>query len=98
MLLFTLEAALFPVVETISPCFAVPEASTTSLVVPPEGGLKGAGLDEAPTRSHGFGGGLPPAHINGQNSTKPQSTNKDGNSHTLKRNVKVVPISLYGIA
>ena len=66
MLLFTLEAALFPVVETISPCFAVPEASTTSLVVPPEGGLKGAGLDEAPTRSHGFGGGLPPAHINGQ--------------------------------
>ena len=66
MLLFTLEAALFPVVETISPCFAVPEASTTSLVVPPEGGLKGAGPDEAPARSHGFGGGLPPTnHING---------------------------------
>jgi hypothetical protein len=67
MLPFTLEAALFPVVETISPCFAVPEASTTSLVVPPEGGLKGVGPDEAPARSHGFGGGLPPAnHINGK--------------------------------
>lgn len=62
MLLFTLEATLFPAAETTSPCFAVPEASTTSLVLPPEGGLKGTGPDEAAARSHGFGGGLPAAN------------------------------------
>lgn len=45
-------------VETISPGFAVPEASTTSLVLPPDEGLNGAGLDEPPARSQGFGGGL----------------------------------------
>lgn len=42
--------------ETISPGFAVPEDSTTSLVVPADGGLKGAGPDEAATFSHGLGG------------------------------------------
>lgn len=35
-----------------------------SLVVPPDGGLKGAGPDEVPTRSHGFGGGLVPENHN----------------------------------
>lgn len=45
-------------VETISPGFAVPEASTTSLVAPVEGGLNGAGPDEDdPALSQGFGGG-----------------------------------------
>ena len=79
MLLFTLEATLFPAAETTSPCFAVPEASTTSLVLPPEGGLKGTGPDEAPARSHGFGGGLPAAdHIHGQIFVKPPTRNKDG--------------------
>ena len=51
-------------VETISPGFAVPEASTTSLVLPADGGLKGAGPDdEAPARSQGFGGGLLPTKM-----------------------------------
>lgn len=46
------------VAVTVSPGLAVPEASTTSLVVPPDGGLKGAGpeVPSAPARSHGFGG------------------------------------------
>ena len=44
--------------ETISPGFAVPEASTTLLVQPADGGLKGAGPDEEPACSQGFGGGL----------------------------------------
>lgn len=43
---------------TISPGLAVPEASTTSLVLPADGGLKGAGPEEAPLLSHGFGGGV----------------------------------------
>lgn len=52
-------AAFLSEVETISPGFAVPEASTTSLVRPADGGLKGAGPDEEPPAcSHGFGGGL----------------------------------------
>jgi hypothetical protein len=92
MLLVTLEVTLFPVAETISPCFAVPEASTTSLVVPPDGGLKGAGPDEAPARSHGFGGGLlPDNHIHRQHSAKLTMTNKDGATHTLNRNEKQSP-------
>lgn len=48
------------VVDTISPGFAVPEASTTSLVLPCDGGLNGAGPDEDPALSQGFGGGLLP--------------------------------------
>lgn len=55
---FLLTAALLSAAVTISPGFAVPEASTTSLVLPPDGGLKGAGPDEEPARSQGFGGGL----------------------------------------
>lgn len=46
--------------ETISPGFAVPEALTTSLVLPDDGGLKGAGPEEVPTRSQGFAGGVLP--------------------------------------
>lgn len=56
-----LTVAALSAVLTISPGFAVPEASTTSLVLPPDGGLKGAGPDEEPARSQGFGGGLLPA-------------------------------------
>lgn len=49
-------------VETTSPGWAVPEASTTSLVFPADGGLNGAAPEEAdPALSHGFGGGLLPA-------------------------------------
>lgn len=44
-------------VGTTSPGLAVPEASTTSLVLPLEGGLNGAGPDADPARSHGFDGG-----------------------------------------
>ena len=55
---FVFTVAFLSVVETISPGFAVPEASTTSLVLPGEGGLKGVGPDEDPARSQGFGGGL----------------------------------------
>jgi hypothetical protein len=58
MVPFTLARAFLSVVVTFSPGLAVPEASTTSLVLPPDGGLKGAGPD-APSpseRSHGFGG------------------------------------------
>jgi hypothetical protein len=53
-----LTAVFRSVAVTISPGFAVPEASTTSLVLPPDGGLNGAGPDEEPARSQGFGGGL----------------------------------------
>lgn len=42
--------------KTTSPGLAVPDASTTSLVLPEDGGLNGAGPDELPARSHGFGG------------------------------------------
>lgn len=55
---FLLTVAFLSEVVTISPGFAVPEASTTSLVLPPDGGLKGAGPDEEPACSQGFGGGL----------------------------------------
>jgi len=55
---FLLTAALLSELETISPGFAVPEASTTSLVLPADGGLKGAGPEEEPACSQGFGGGL----------------------------------------
>jgi len=57
--LFTLLAETFlSVAVTFSPGLAVPEASTTSLVLPPDGGLKGVGPDvpSPPERSHGFGG------------------------------------------
>jgi len=56
--LFTLEETFLSVAVTFSPGLAVPEASTTSLVLPPDGGLKGAGPDvpSAPERSQGFGG------------------------------------------
>lgn len=47
---------------TISPGFAVPDASTTSLVLPGDEGLKGVGPeDEVPARSQGFAGALLPA-------------------------------------
>lgn len=59
MLLLT--AVFLLAVETISPGLAVPDASTTSLVLPEEGGLKGVGPEEDPARSQGFGGGLLPA-------------------------------------
>lgn len=45
-------------VETFSPGFAVPEDSTTLLVLPVDGGLNGAGPEEDPARSQGFGGEL----------------------------------------
>lgn len=56
---FLLIVALLSEVETISPGLAVPEASTTSLVLPGDGGLKGAVAvpDDDAARSHGFGGG-----------------------------------------
>lgn len=57
---FLLIAVVASLVETISPGLAVPEASTTSLVLPGEGGLNGAPPDEDPARSQGFGGGLLP--------------------------------------
>lgn len=59
---FLLTVAFLSELETISPGFAVPEASTTSLVLPDDGGLKGAGPGEEPARSHGFGGGLAATH------------------------------------
>jgi hypothetical protein len=62
MPLVTLEVTLFPVVETTSPGLAIPEASTTSLVLPPDGGLKGAGPDDVAALSHGFGRGLLPGN------------------------------------
>jgi hypothetical protein len=62
MPLVTLEVTLFPVVETTSPGLAVPEASTTSLVLPPDGGLKGAGPDDVAAVSHGLGRRLLPAN------------------------------------
>lgn len=46
-------------VGTTSPDFAVPDASTISLVLPEDGGLNGAGPDEPPALSQGFGGGAP---------------------------------------
>lgn len=58
---FLLTAAVLSEPETISPGFAVPEASTTSLVLPADGGLNGTGPDEEPACSQGFGGGLFPA-------------------------------------
>lgn len=55
---FLLIVTLLSVVETISPGFAVPEASTTSLVLPFDEGIKGAAApDEVAVLSHGFGGG-----------------------------------------
>lgn len=53
-------AAVIPVLETTSPSFAVPEASTMSLVLPRDGGLNGAGPDAEPARSQGLGGGVVP--------------------------------------
>lgn len=58
---FLLTVALLSELETISPGFAVPEDSTTSLVLPADGGLKGVGPEAEPARSQGFGGGLLPA-------------------------------------
>lgn len=55
---FLLTVAVLSEAGTISPGFAVPEASTTSLVLPADGGLKGAGPEEEPACSQGFGGGL----------------------------------------
>ena len=54
---FLFAAAVLSAAETISPGLAVPEASTTSLVLPPDGGLKGVGPDEVPVVSQGFRGG-----------------------------------------
>lgn len=59
--MFILVAVFLSAAGKISPGFDVPDASTTSLVLPAEGGLKGVGPDEEPTRSQGFGGGLLPA-------------------------------------
>lgn len=56
---FLLKFVFLSPVETSLVC-AVPEASTTSLVLPAEVGLKGAGPEEGPARSHGFLGGLLP--------------------------------------
>lgn len=44
-------------VETILPGFAVPEASTTLLVLPFDGGLNGVGPEEGGVRSQGLKGG-----------------------------------------
>lgn len=57
---FLLATVFLSAVETISPGLAVPEASTTSLVLPADGGLNGVAPDEAPACSQGLGG-LPPA-------------------------------------
>lgn len=46
---------------TISPGLAVPDASTTSLVLPGAEGLKGEGPDELLPCSHGLGGDKLPA-------------------------------------
>ena len=53
---FLLTVAVLSEAGTISPGFAVPEASTTSLVLPADGGLKGAGPDDDAAFSQGFGG------------------------------------------
>lgn len=53
---FLLTVAELLEAETISPGFAVPEDSTTSLVLPVDGGLKGAVPDEDATFSHGLSG------------------------------------------
>ena len=59
---FAVATVFPPVAGTISPGFVVPDASTTSLVLPGDGGLKGVGPDDdVPARSHGLGGGLLPA-------------------------------------
>lgn len=55
---FLFTAVVRSAVVTISPGFAVPEASTTSLVFPADDGLKGAGPEVVPLRSQGLGGGL----------------------------------------
>jgi len=55
---FVFTVAFLGEVVTISPGFAVPEASTMSLVLPLDGGLNGAGPDDdEPALSQGFGGG-----------------------------------------
>nr|GMD14009.1 hypothetical protein Iba_chr07bCG2260 [Ipomoea batatas] len=54
---------------TISPGLAVPDASTTSLVLPGEEGLKGAGPEDDPALSQGFGGEPPPA-IKGESTSR----------------------------
>lgn len=59
--MFILVAVFLSAAGTSSPGVDVPDASTTSLVLPTEGGLKGVGPDEEPARSQGFGGGLLPA-------------------------------------
>jgi len=60
---FLFTAVFLSAVETTSPGLPVPEASTISLVLPDDGGLKGVGPDEVTARSQGFAGG-PPAIIN----------------------------------
>nr|GEY91748.1 hypothetical protein [Tanacetum cinerariifolium] len=44
-------------VRNVSAGLAVPEASTTSLILPADADLKGAGPDDDPTNSHSFRGG-----------------------------------------
>lgn len=68
--------AVLSELDTISPGFAVPEASTTSLVLPADGGLKGAGPDDPPARSQGFGGGLEAAITKKYSHHKSASENK----------------------
>lgn len=58
--MFLLTVVFLSAAETTSPGLAVPDASTTSLVLPADGALKGAGPEEDPALSHGFGGGLLP--------------------------------------
>uniref|UniRef100_A0A6N2MBR4 Uncharacterized protein n=1 Tax=Salix viminalis TaxID=40686 RepID=A0A6N2MBR4_SALVM len=51
---FAVATVFPPAAGTISPGLAVPDASTTSLVLPGDGGLKGVGPDDdgVPARSH----------------------------------------------
>lgn len=88
-------AAFLLFAGTISPGFAVPEASTTSLVLPADGGLKGAGPDDPPACSQGFGGRSPAAvtglrvKTNYRDGKIFQSTLiKPGFSHTLVTNFR----------
>lgn len=59
---FAVATVFPPAAGTISPGLAVPDASTTSLVLPGDGGLKGVGPDDdgVPARSHGLGGRVLP--------------------------------------
>lgn len=78
-----LTGTVLSVVETISPGLAVPEASTTSLVLPGDGGLNGPGPDEAPALSHGLGGGPLAAETGNECHELQQTNKKDGWSGSI---------------